>query len=132
MIRETVYKLNEKRVKQKKIPIHFKFGVNSGVMIAGNLGSNERMEYTVIGDPVNIASRLAGIAQSDQIIILEELYKQDNISTQILAAKHKIIRVRGKQQPVSTWLVNNMVPEQEKSMRKQLNIILNSSTESNT
>ena len=130
MIRETVYKLNEKRVKQNKIPIHFKFGVNSGVMIAGNLGSNERMEYTVIGDPVNIASRLAGIAESDQIIILEELYKQDNISTQILAAKHKIIRVRGKQKPVSTWLVDNMVPEQEKSMRKQLNIILNSSAES--
>ncbi|RDH82761.1 MAG: hypothetical protein DIZ80_10825 [endosymbiont of Galathealinum brachiosum] len=132
MIRETVYRLNKIRQKQNKIPIHFRIGVNSGLMIAGNLGSSDRMEYTVIGDPVNIASRLAGIAESDQILILEELYQQNNISTQILANKHKIIRVRGKELPVSTWLVNNMVPEQEKIMQKQLDNILNISDETDS
>ena len=132
MIRETVTKLNDIRLTQNKIPIHFKIGVNSGAMIAGNLGSNDRMEYTVIGDPVNIASRLAGIAESDQIIILEELYKQSSISKHIIANKHKVIRVRGKQHPVSTWLVDSVKPDHKKLMEQQINNILSNLTESCT
>ncbi len=124
MIRELVTQLNDIRIKQNKIPIHFKTGVNSGVMVAGNLGSSDRMEYTVIGDPVNIASRLASIAESNQIIILEELFNQDDISRHILAQKYKVIRVRGKQKPVSTWLVNNTSLENQKVMRQQIFEIL--------
>ncbi len=127
MIRELVAQLNERRIKQNKIPIHFKTGVNSGMMIAGNLGSNDRMEYTVIGDPVNIASRLAGIAESNQIIILEELYKQETIAKNILAKKHKIINIRGKKTPVSTWLVTNTAVENQNIMQQKIIEILNSS-----
>jgi len=127
MIRETVNRLNEQRIKQNKIPIHFKIGVNTGVMVAGNLGSNDRMEYTVIGDPVNLASRLASIAESDQIIILEEFYNQDNINQRILADKHKIIRVRGKQDAVSTWIVTDIKPDYRKHMHQQVNDILSKS-----
>ena len=107
-IQEEVNQLNKQRLKEKKIPIHFRIGVNTGVMVAGNLGSNDRMEYTVIGDPVNLASRLAGIAKSDQIIILEELYRQKSIIQRINATQHKIIRVRGIKDEVSTWLVQGI------------------------
>jgi len=107
-IQEKVKQLNSQRLKEKKIPVHFRIGVNTGVMVAGNLGSNDRMEYTVIGDPVNLASRLAGIATSDQIIILEQLYKQEAIEQRINAVQHKIIRVRGIQDEVSTWLVQDI------------------------
>jgi len=127
MIREMVAELNNRRLDQNKIPLHFKIGINSGEMIAGNLGSNDRMEYTVIGDPVNIASRLAGIATSDQIVILEELYKKDKISQHILANKHKIIRVRGKNEPVSTWLVENVTTDHQNLMKQQIENILNAS-----
>ncbi len=130
MIRDTVNQLNNTRLKQGKIPIHLKIGINSGIMIAGNLGSNDRMEYTVIGDPVNIASRLANVAESDQIIILEELYKTANISKHILADKYKVIRVKGKQEPVSIWLVEGTLPEYQKLMRQQIDHILNHSSES--
>ncbi len=130
MIRDTITQLNNTRLKQGKIPIHLKIGINSGIMIAGNLGSDDRMEYTVIGDPVNIASRLANVAESDQIIILEELYKTTNISEHILADKYKVIRVRGKQEPVSTWLVESTLPKYQKLMKKQINHILNHSSES--
>jgi len=107
-IQEAVKKLNIKRLKENKMPVHFRIGVNTGVMIAGNLGSNDRMEYTVIGDPVNLASRLAGIAKGDQIVVLEEFYKQENIERRINATKHKIIRVRGIKDEVSTWLVQDI------------------------
>jgi len=107
-IQEKVKQLNRQRLKEKKIPVHFRIGVNTGVMVAGNLGSNDRMEYTVIGDPVNLASRLAGIAKSDQIIILEEFYRQQAIKQRVNATQHKIIRVRGIKDEVSTWLVQGI------------------------
>src|SRR5205823_7319962 len=47
----------------------FGVGVNTGPLVAGNMGSKNRMEYTVLGDTVNTASRLSGVAKDDEVII---------------------------------------------------------------
>ncbi len=124
MIQKAVAQLNETRLRSGKIPIHFKIGVNTGTMIAGNLGSSDRMEYTVIGDPVNLASRLAGIAESDQIIVLEEFYRQASIVDRVNATKHDIIRVRGKQDAVSTWIINDISSEDINTMQSHIDKVL--------
>lgn len=58
------------------ITIHLAIGVNTGAAIVGNVGSDKRMEYTVIGDTVNVAARLEGIAGPDQILVGEATYSR--------------------------------------------------------
>jgi adenylate cyclase len=111
MIQKLVVKLNNLRLKNNQLPIHFRIGVNTGDMVAGNLGSNDRMDYTVIGDPVNLASRLSSIAESDQIVILDELYYVNNIRERVQAKPHKTIAIRGIQKPVSTYLVEDIITD---------------------
>ncbi len=58
----------------KGLGIEVRMGISSGECIVGNFGSNDRMEYTVIGREVNVASRLEEISESDKILISEATY----------------------------------------------------------
>ena len=79
-------------------------GVNTGPVTAGNIGSTKRMDYTVIGDAVNLASRLCANARTGQILVSESTYRQ--LGDALPARKLEPIRVKGKDTPVEVYEID--------------------------
>ena len=108
LIQRLVEKLNVRRIKSGKQAIHFRIGVNSGEMLAGNMGSNDRMQYTVVGEAVNLASRLHTVAKSGQVIISDYMVKDPDVQWHILAHRFDAIELKGVAEPVTTYVVTDV------------------------
>ena len=88
--------------------VSFGFGINSGPVVAGFLGAKGRMEYTVIGDTANVASRLTSsdIARRDQVACSADTLRAlgDDVETVDLGA----IQVKGRGEPVQCFQINRV------------------------
>ncbi|MEM7182730.1 MAG: adenylate/guanylate cyclase domain-containing protein [Spirochaetota bacterium] len=85
-------------------PLHIRMGINTGFCTVGNFGSDSRLDYTIIGGQVNLASRLESQANVDQILLSHESYclVRDSIDCD----KKAMIQVKGIQKPVQTYEVS--------------------------
>jgi class 3 adenylate cyclase len=81
--------------------LHAGMGVNTGSVTAGNIGSSKRMDYTVIGDAVNLASRLCANARGGQILVSESTFRELNGA--LPARRLEPILVKGKEAPVEIY-----------------------------
>jgi len=124
MIQKLVDRLNALRIRNGQFPVYFRIGVNSGDMLAGNMGAQERMQYTVVGESVNLASRLLTTAENGQVIISEHLYNNKDIHWRISAGKCQEIQLRGISKPVVTYIVTDVAHTYRDKMDMQIEELL--------
>jgi class 3 adenylate cyclase/predicted ATPase len=82
-------------------PLALHFGINSGLVIAGGIGANQRQAYSVMGDTANLASRLEGLSEAGEILVGEETYRRAAPLFEFEALKP--VKVKGKAYPVRVY-----------------------------
>ena len=110
-MRAALMQFNRGRGGDKKPIIRIGCGINSGPVVAGQIGSQKRMEYTVIGDAVNLASRTEALNKpmGTDILITEYTYKL--VHDEVLVEEMPSVTVKGKEKPLRMFAVVNMPNE---------------------
>jgi len=129
MMRNALYAMNKERKQgdASNPAIQIGCGINSGIVTAGQLGSDMRMEYTVIGDPVNLASRIESLTKplGADILISEDTWHL--IGEKFITEEMPSVTVKGKEKPVRIFAVINIAgsretPQNLNDVRKLLGI----------
>jgi adenylate cyclase len=103
-MRNGIAELNERRVTQGKEPIGIGIGLSLGEVVAGTVGTEDRMEYTVIGDSVNLAARLVDNARpAGRILISHRTY--DAVRDLVQVKGLGPLKVKGKEEEVEVYEV---------------------------
>jgi len=110
MMRNVLYIMNKERKSGDPAnpSIQIGCGINTGIVTAGQLGSDMRMEYTVIGDPVNLASRIEALTKplAADILISEDTWRL--IGNLFITEEMPPVSVKGKEKPVRIFAVVNI------------------------
>jgi adenylate cyclase len=108
MMRESLLEFNKDRGGGDKPLIRNGCGVNTGPCIAGQIGSMQRMEYTVIGDAVNLASRIEALNKPFGTDILISEHSYELVKDEVVAEAMPAIKVKGKEAPLTIYAVVKM------------------------
>ena len=102
-MRYRLKEFNERRIVQEQPQIKIGIGISSGEVVSGNIGSRKRMDYTVIGDGVNLSSRLEGTTKEYGCDIVLSEFTYQLCSDRVIVRELDKIRVKGKHQAVKIY-----------------------------
>jgi adenylate cyclase len=110
--------LSARRMAEGKEGITIGIGISAGEAVAGTVGTESQMEYTVIGDKVNLAARLESNAKPGQILVSESTYRQvaDHVKARCLG----VINVKGKEEEVTIFEILGLSEEEAADARQAL------------
>ena len=98
--------LNRTRASEGLPEIRIGIGINTGSVITGAIGSTRALQYTAIGDAMNVASRLCNVAKSGEVIISEHTYKY--VADRVIATALPSVRVKGKADELKIFSVTGL------------------------
>ena len=93
-------------------PIHMGIGLNSGDFVAGNIGSEDKIEFTLIGDHVNLASRIEHLSGRNQVLVAEATWQP--IKHLVSAIQLPPLTVKGKSTPITVYSIRGMESHDQK------------------
>lgn len=85
--------------------LQINFGIHTGIAIVGNVGTSDIMDFTAVGDTVNIASRLQGLSHRGQILVSEAVYRK--VDDFVIGRSMGPLTVKGRTEPVMTYIVSD-------------------------
>jgi len=101
---------NEDRIATGKTPLKIGIGLHTGQVVVGNMGSSKALSYTAIGDGVNLASRLCGVAREDMVVISEDCAARAGKDKFVLEALPPA-KVKNREAPVEIYRVLEALEE---------------------
>jgi len=113
--------LNEARAAAGEKEINIGIGLNSGDVVMGNMGSEDHMDYTVIGDSINVAARLCGVAQPGQVLVSKLIV--DEIGDRAKWKELPPVAVKGKTQPIGIAEPLTIKGGARRHMRKSVEVL---------
>lgn len=102
-MQKRLYVLRPKWAKEGKPQLTVRMGINTGIMIVGNMGGKDRFDYTVIGDSVNLASRLEGANKQYNSNIMISDFTYMHVKGKVIVRELDLIQVKGKTEPVKVY-----------------------------
>jgi len=106
LIQKIATQINIQRQLNNMPIVRFRIGINSGEMLAGNLGSDERMQFTVVGDAVNLSSRVCTLCEPGQILVTRETLREPGFSNIRHPQSLGTVFVKGRKKPVYPYSID--------------------------
>ncbi len=115
-----VEQLNQHRRTCDQPTLEFRLGLHCGSMLAGSIGGEARLQYTVVGDTVNMASRLCSEGKAGKLTISKEVFDACQGETKLITGEEHQLQLKGKALKVNAYVVHQLKAEYQIRLQHQI------------